>query len=136
MKPSVFDMLDDLEQASRGPRSGQWPYAVGYRRSPSNTRREIEPQYDDFGPIDAGENTEVHYDAFGSFGHLSQWCATHSHLPDKELMRRPIEDRQAQAEQGRARLSLAPQSSRYFSDGEFQPTQTPPRPERDTRAGW
>ena len=41
---------------------------------------------------------------------------------DRELLRQPYPDRQRQAEQGHARLTLPPHQSRHFE------SETPPRP--------
>ncbi|OCL09193.1 hypothetical protein AOQ84DRAFT_317365 [Glonium stellatum] len=42
---------------------------------------------------------------------------------DKELLRRPYQDRQRQAEQGQARLSLAPNTTRYMDRGDSRSRQ-------------
>ncbi|KAF2488471.1 P-loop containing nucleoside triphosphate hydrolase protein [Lophium mytilinum] len=107
---SMWAMLDQLEQGHQVPSSARELSAVGYEELQPGPRQNIEYRYESPRQYGVGE-IETHFDAF-----------------DKELMRRPLEDRQAQAEQGRARLSLAPSSSRYFDDGApaSQPMQAPP----------
>ncbi|KAJ9635199.1 ATP-dependent DNA helicase MER3 [Coniosporium tulheliwenetii] len=105
MDGSVFDLLDDIDERAQagaaGLRSRQPLYqrntvpVDGYHHSATHDRA-MEPDYYPRDPYayaedDTAAGKELPLDAF-----------------DEEVLRRPYDDRQRQAAQGRARLTLAP----------------------------
>ncbi|ORY12866.1 Sec63 Brl domain-domain-containing protein [Clohesyomyces aquaticus] len=103
MAHDVFGILDELENRGAGRQYSitQPQFRVPSRPVPPRDRYRAhrDTVYDIPEDIDTYEQ-EMPFDSF-----------------DEELMHQPVQDRQTQAAQGRARLSLAPQASKYLSTG-------------------
>ncbi|KAF2468631.1 uncharacterized protein BDR25DRAFT_394820 [Lindgomyces ingoldianus] len=113
MGDGIFDLLDELEHREAGrqyslPRS---KYILPPRPLPSRDRYRAprhteEPKSVGLEGMDE-DGSEMPFDSFGQFINLP--------LGEVEHANRPYEDRQRQAAQGKARLSLASRAPRYLT---------------------